>query len=49
MDKKQRPIWFLEKLDKEQPGSMLTVLKNKRAVGMSFPVAAEAALSTAKD
>ncbi len=49
MDEEQRAIWFLERLDKERHGSMLTVLKNNHAAGMAFPVTVEAAYAIAKD
>ena len=49
MDQEQQAIWFLEKLDKERHGSMLTVLKNNRAAGMTFPATVDAAYVIAKD
>jgi hypothetical protein len=38
MDQEQQATWFLEKLDKERHGSMLTVLENDRVAKMAFPV-----------
>ena len=49
MDQEQQAIWFLENLDKERHGSMLTVLKNNYASGLGFPATVEAAYLIAKD
>ena len=48
-DQKQRAIWFFEKFEKERHGSMLTVMKNNRSVGMAFPNTVDAAYEIAKD
>jgi len=42
-DQEHQTLRFLEKLDKERHGSMLTVLKNNRATGMGFPATVDAA------
>ena len=49
MDQEQQVIWFLEKLDKERHGSMLTVLKNNCAARMGLPATVDAAHLVAKD
>jgi hypothetical protein len=48
-DQDQQAIWFLEKLDKERHGSMLTVLKNNRDACMRFPATVDATYLIAKD
>ncbi len=49
MNQEQQAIWFLEKLDKERQGSMLTVLKNNRVAGMGFQAVVDVAYIVAKE
>jgi len=48
MDIEQQAICFLEKVDKERDGSMLTMLKNNHAARMTFPTTVNAAYVFAK-
>jgi hypothetical protein len=49
MNQEQLAVWFLEKLDKERHGSILTVLKNNRTACMGFPAIVDAAYLIAKN